>query len=151
MNPPNIICENALAKSFFERCAESLPKFHNPFIGALYDWQTLLTGVFALVGSFESSRSLVAASRASAISGEIIWSRLYFPVVYPSQRDRRSSAKRSAKSTYRSQICTYYQCPKHSDYRPSSASALASSINRLGEAEIAPNIGQMIGQLWALS
>lgn len=44
-----------------------------------------------------------------------------------------------------------YQCAKHSEYRPSSASALASSINRLGEAEVALNIGQMIGQLWALS
>lgn len=47
MNLPNIICENALAQSLFERCAESLPKFHNPFIGALYDWQTLLTGVLS--------------------------------------------------------------------------------------------------------
>lgn len=101
--------------------------------------------------SFESSRSLVAASRASAISGESFGVACIFLVVYPSRRDRRSSAKRSAKSTYRSQICICYQCAKHSEYRPSSASALASSINRLGEAEVAPNIGQMIGQLWALS
>ncbi|TSE02935.1 hypothetical protein C1D09_027705 [Mesorhizobium intechi] len=83
MNLPNIICENALAKSFFERCAESLPKFHNPFIGALYDWQTLLTGVFALVGSFESSRSLVAASPASAVSGESFGVACIFLVICP--------------------------------------------------------------------
>ncbi|RJT28153.1 hypothetical protein D3227_34805 [Mesorhizobium waimense] len=46
------ICDNIFARGLLERCVGEAPKFQNPVINAFYEWQTLLTGVFALIGAY---------------------------------------------------------------------------------------------------
>ncbi|ESZ17733.1 MULTISPECIES: hypothetical protein [unclassified Mesorhizobium] len=52
MNLREAICDNVFAQSVLTRCIEETAKFQNPIIGLLYDWQTLVTGLFALFGAF---------------------------------------------------------------------------------------------------
>ncbi|MFD1983328.1 hypothetical protein ACFSOZ_11685 [Mesorhizobium newzealandense] len=51
MNLREVICDNIFAQSVLEQCSEKVSKFQNPFVNAVYDWQPLLTGVFALIGA----------------------------------------------------------------------------------------------------
>lgn len=45
------VCDIAVARDFLERCSQNAPKFSNPVVNALYDWQTLITGLLALAGA----------------------------------------------------------------------------------------------------
>lgn len=45
------VCDLAVARDFLGRCSLNAPKFSNPVVNTVYDWQTLTTGLLALAGA----------------------------------------------------------------------------------------------------